>query len=125
MKAGGWLCMECGTAAPQFGNFTGDSFPLEEILKPNFGKKEDFGGECSSSLCRLSRKPNTTHCRTALVPDSEKIGGIFVPKGDWYDKGNAVIVSTQFDADDYAEFLTGSWEEFPLSEMVQLTVKPE
>ena len=48
MKAGGWLCMECGTAAPQFGNFTGDSFPLEEILKPNFGKKEDFGGECSS-----------------------------------------------------------------------------
>ena len=53
MKAGGWLCMECGTAAPQFGNFTGDSFPLEEILKPNFGKKEDFGGECGSSLSGL------------------------------------------------------------------------
>ena len=69
--------------------------------------------------------PTRSHCRTALVPDSEKIGGIFVPKGDWYDKGNAVIVSTKFDADDYAEFLTGSWEEFPLSEMVQLTVKPE
>ena len=73
-----------------------------------------------------ARPPRGTQNGRVVTPAHwEKIGGIFVPKGDWYDKGNAVIVSTQFGADDYAEFLTGSWEEFPLSEMVQLTVKPE
>jgi hypothetical protein len=68
------------------------------------GKKEDFG---------------------AFIPEAEKTGGIFVPKGDWYDKGSAMIMSTQFGAEDYREFLGGSWPEFPFDSMVELVVKQD
>ena len=51
----------------------------------HIGKKEDFG---------------------AFIPDSEKTGGIFIPKGDWSEKGNGMVISTAFGAEDYAEFLS-------------------
>lgn len=48
---------------------------------------------------------------------------MFAVRGDWLDKGQAVIVTTQFQAEDYREFLQGSWPEFPFDGMKEIVVK--
>jgi hypothetical protein len=39
------------------------------------------------------------------------------------DKGHGVVVTTHFQPEDYREFLSGSWPEFPFDEMAEFTVK--
>ena len=51
--------------------------------------------------------------------------GMFIPKGDWTDKGHGCVVTTQFQADDYREFLLASWPEFPFAAMKELVIKAE
>jgi hypothetical protein len=87
MSGGTWSIMELGKSAPQFGEFP--DFPLAEIMEPNFGKRENLG-------------------EMAIIPEGEKTAGIYVPKGDWADKGHGMIFNTQFGAEDYEEFLSVS-----------------
>ena len=48
---------------------------------------------------------------------------MFIPKGDWTDKGHGCVVTTQFQADDYREFLLASWPEFPFAAMKELVTR--
>ena len=104
MKSGQWLHMELGKAAPGIGELSSeDSFPGQQLLLPNFGKNSEL--------------------HEKFVQDGEKEAGVFVPKGDWSDKGHAVVVTTLFQPEDYREFLQGSWPEFPFDQMAEFTVK--
>jgi hypothetical protein len=104
MKGGQWLHMELGKAAPGIGELSSeDTFPGQQLLLPNFGKDSELHDK--------------------FVQDGEKEGGVFVPKGDWSDKGHAVVATTLFQPEDYREFLQGSWPEFPFDQMAEFTVK--
>lgn len=104
MKAGQWLHMEMGKSAPGIGELSSeDTFPGQQLLLPNFGKNSEL--------------------HEKFVHDEEKESGVFAARGDWSDKGHAVVLTTHFQPDDYREFLQGSWPEIPFSEMAEFIVK--
>ena len=127
-----------------------EGFPGAAMLMQNFGKDLE-GHESKSSLldshtdrlCLVFHvQPvarlllmELSHARVCLacsfslasvsiefVKDADKESGAWAPRGDWLDKGQATIVTTQFQAEDYKEFLTGSWPEFPFDQMTEIVV---
>ena len=59
----------------------------------------------------------------AIIKDDEKEAGHFYPKGDWDKYGTGLVISTQFEREDYKEFLSGSWPDWPWGNFMELCVK--
>jgi len=106
MKGGQWLHMELGKSAPAIGEVSSlETFPGFAMLLQGFGTDT----ELHEKFVRAEEKRD--------LP-----GAVWSPRGDWTDKGHGVVMTTQFNPEDYREFLSGSWPEFPFDEMKEIIV---
>ena len=106
MKSGRWLHMDMLNTTPAIGEICSDEcFPADAVLSPKFGQ--------------------STELHEKIVKDEERDSDVWAPRGDWVEKGHGVIVTTQLSSEDYREFLSSAWPEFPFSSMKEIIVKAQ
>ena len=82
IKTGQWLHLELGKSAPAFGEYDSeDSFPALDLLRPGFGRDE------------------AAHAKF-VKPADKGDGGVWLPRGDWIEHGQGVVLSTAFSPDE-------------------------